>query len=115
CLLPESCTIPIGTGCAINAWGAGRSKQAWGPDAREYKPERWLTGESRSTPAAFLAFSYGRRSCIGKRYAMTILKTVLSYCVRELEFTSDADKLELKIDIALRAISGHLIQVKLRK
>lgn len=62
----ESCTVPIGTGCAINAWGAGRSRRAWGADARVFRPERWLHGEPPGAAAAFLAFSYGRRSCIGK-------------------------------------------------
>lgn len=40
---------------------------------------------------------------------------MLAHCVRELEFTSDANKLEMKVDVALRPVSGHLIQVRLRK
>lgn len=45
---------------------------------------------------------------------MAILKTVLAQCVRELEFISEADNMELKVDIALRPTSGHLIQVQRR-
>uniref|UniRef100_A0A2H1WQ74 SFRICE018794.2 n=1 Tax=Spodoptera frugiperda TaxID=7108 RepID=A0A2H1WQ74_SPOFR len=63
---PESFTIPKGTICAINFWGAGRSVRAWGPDAKLYRPERWLEDELPGNPAAFLPFSYGRRACIGK-------------------------------------------------
>ncbi|CAH0694430.1 unnamed protein product [Spodoptera exigua] len=111
----KSFTIPKGTICAINFWGAGRSLQAWGPDAKEYRPERWLEMQPPGNPAAFLPFSYGRRACIGKKYAMTILKTMLAHCVRELVFESQAENLQLKVDLALRPVSGHLIQIKLRE
>ncbi|KAI8439113.1 hypothetical protein MSG28_012971 [Choristoneura fumiferana] len=97
----QSCTVPKGTACAVNALGAGLSRRLWGPDAHEFRPERWLRG-GPPHPAAFLAFSYGKRACIGKRYAMALLKTILVYCVRELEFISEADKLRLKVDIALK-------------
>lgn len=40
---------------------------------------------------------------LGKRYAMALLKTVLAYCVRDLIFESEADTLELSMDIGLRA------------
>uniref|UniRef100_A0A0K8TV78 Cytochrome p450 n=1 Tax=Epiphyas postvittana TaxID=65032 RepID=A0A0K8TV78_EPIPO len=109
----QSCTIPKGTACAVNALGAGRSRHLWGSDALEFKPERWLQG-GPAHPAAFLAFSYGKRACIGKRYAMSLLKTILAYCVRELIFVSEADKLRLKVDIALKPISGHFVEVRLR-
>ncbi|KAF9805943.1 hypothetical protein SFRURICE_004155 [Spodoptera frugiperda] len=111
----KSFTIPKGTICAINFWGAGRSVRAWGPDAKLYRPERWLEDELPGNPAAFLPFSYGRRACIGKKYAMAILKTMLAHCVRELVFESQADNLQLKIDLALRPVSGHLIQIRLRE
>ncbi|XP_037293216.1 cytochrome P450 4V2 isoform X2 [Manduca sexta] len=111
----KSCRVVSKTACAINAWGAGRSQRAWGPDAAEFKPERWLTGElPPGYPGSFLAFSSGRRACIGKKYAMAIMKTLLTYCVREFEFVSEAEHMEMKVDIALRAISGHLIQVRAR-
>ncbi|KAJ8714835.1 hypothetical protein PYW08_004816 [Mythimna loreyi] len=111
----KSFTIPKGTVCGINSWGAGRSVRVWGSDAKLYRPERWLEDQPPGVPAAFLAFSYGRRACIGKKYAMAFLKTMLAHCVRELQFESEADNLQLKVDVALRPVSGHLIQVRLRQ
>ncbi|XP_049876092.1 cytochrome P450 4c21-like isoform X2 [Pectinophora gossypiella] len=112
----KSCTIPKGTGCGVNAWGAGRSKKIWGPDAEEYKPERWQDTElGRVNAASFLAFSYGKRACIGKRYAMPIMKTILAYCVRELEFYSDTEQVQFRVDVTMKAVKGHLIQVRLRE
>lgn len=26
-------------------WAQGRSESVWGPDAKEFKPERWITAE----------------------------------------------------------------------
>ncbi|XP_063386798.1 cytochrome P450 4c21-like [Cydia fagiglandana] len=109
----KHCTIPKGASCIVNAIGAGRSRHNWGPDALEFRPERWLNGAAPA--AAFLPFSYGKRSCIGKRYAMTLLKTLLAYSLRELEFVAEAEELRFKVDIALRPASGHFVQVRLRK
>lgn len=110
----ENYTLPKGTMAVISIWGTGRSKRLWGDSAEEFYPERWINNEVPAA-AAFTPFSYGRRACIGKKYAMTSLKTILSWCIRELEFKSDIRNLRLKCDIALRAIRGHLIEVKLRK
>ncbi|XP_075980254.1 cytochrome P450 4C1-like [Anticarsia gemmatalis] len=110
----KSFTIPQGTSLILNFWGAGRSVNTWGKDASLYRPERWLEDPPPGYGASFLPFSYGRRACIGKKYAMSILKTVIAHCVRELEFVSQADNMQLKIDIALRPTSGHLIQVRER-
>nr|QPF77622.1 cytochrome P450 monooxygenase CYP366A1 [Ostrinia furnacalis] len=108
-------TIPKDTACGINAWGAGRSRRLWGADVLSYRPERWLEADLACTHATgLLAFSYGRRSCIGKKYAMAFLKTALAYCVRELRIISDAENLRLRVDLALRPVSGHLLKVQLR-
>ncbi|CAH0720548.1 unnamed protein product, partial [Brenthis ino] len=110
----KSCTIPKDTTCIFNIWGAGRSQRLWGPDADQFVPERWLP--PRVPYITFgLAFSIGKRACIGKTYAINLLKTVLAHCVRELTFTSEANNLSFKFDLVLRPISGHLMQVKLRK
>lgn len=50
----------------------------------------------------------------GRKYAMTIMKTIIAHCVRDLEFSSEADKLDFKVDVALRPTAGNLLQVKLR-
>nr|QZP43532.1 cytochrome P450 monooxygenase CYP366A1 [Ephestia elutella] len=110
----RSCTIPKGTVCAIGVWGLCRSQRLWGPDALQYRPERWLEPDCPGNSPAFAAFSYGRRACIGKKYAMAFLKTALAQCVRELEFQSEADKLQLKMDVVLRPVSNYLIQVRRR-
>lgn len=41
-------TFPEGTEVSVNAWVIHQSKEIWGPDAREFKPERWLQGDKSS-------------------------------------------------------------------
>lgn len=51
----------------INVWGIHHSKEVWGDDAHEFRPERFDSAEARKrNPFAFLAFSAGKRNCIGK-------------------------------------------------
>ena len=53
----------------------------WGPDAREFKPERWLV-EGAIPPKAqelpghrhILSFTEGNRMCLGRGYALAELK-----------------------------------------
>ncbi|XP_048481048.1 cytochrome P450 4C1-like [Plutella xylostella] len=107
-------TVPAGSVFVVNALGAGRSLRTYGPDARQFRPERWLENPP-ANPASFLAFSYGRRACIGKRYALAFLKTALSHISRALVVHSEAQHLKLAYSLALRPSAGHLITVDLRK
>lgn len=58
----ESFTVPKGTLCAMNFWAAGRSKEVFGQDAESFRPERWI----EDTLISQMAFSVGKRACIGK-------------------------------------------------
>lgn len=58
-----------------------RSTTLWGPDAKEFKPERWI-GEQGIPAAAkdvqghrhLLTFIDGPRTCLGKGFAITEFK-----------------------------------------
>ncbi|KAI5634879.1 cytochrome p450 domain-containing protein [Phthorimaea operculella] len=108
----KNCTIPEGTMCGINIWGSLRSKPIWGEDAEVFHPERWL--EPDFNPF-FIPFSYGKRTCVGKRYAMAMLKTALAHCSRELEFKANTLRLRMRSYVTLKAFGGHHIQVSRRE
>jgi len=53
---------------AYNIYGMGRSPRIWGPDAMEFKPERWIdeSGRIRNESAfKFPVFNAGPRICLG--------------------------------------------------
>ena len=93
--------IPKDTPVFIVPWAVNFSKEQWGPDALEFKPERWLKGEkahngNAESTFSNLTFLHGPRSCIGMGFAKAEFACLLAAVVGRLEF-SIAD--ESKFDI----------------
>ena len=40
----NSILVPKGTKIFVGTYSANRNKAIWGPDAEEWKPERWMNG-----------------------------------------------------------------------
>ncbi|KAF8890398.1 cytochrome P450 [Infundibulicybe gibba] len=65
----------------------------WGPDAKTFNPSRWLDDRVSKLRAAeiqgyrhLLTFVDGTRACIGKNFALTEFKAVISVLVRNYAF-----------------------------
>lgn len=63
----------------------------WGPDAREFNPDRWLDlpKATQAIPGVWgnqLSFIGGPRSCIGFRFAIVEMKALLFSLIRSFEF-----------------------------
>lgn len=110
----DDCTIPNGTSVVIFAWAVCRNSRNWGEDSKEFKPERWMN-LAQPNPAGFCAFSYGKRSCLGRKFALAFLKTVLAHTIRKLVIKADSSKLKFQLNIAIHPVSGHYIEVEHRK
>lgn len=65
-----------------------RDTDNWGPDATEFKPERFANGLSGACkyPQAYLPFGYGSRHCLGQNFTLTEIKIVLGLLVNNFEF-----------------------------
>ncbi|KAJ3980614.1 cytochrome P450 [Lentinula detonsa] len=82
----DSISIPV---LAIN-----RSKSLWGEDAREFKPERWMTpggipSTASSIPGVWgnmMSFLGGAHACIGYRFSLVEMKALIFVLVRAFEF-----------------------------
>ncbi|KAF9114953.1 hypothetical protein BGX27_009383 [Mortierella sp. AM989] len=66
-------------------WAMGRLDYIWGPDAKEYKPERWLTGEKPSS-SKFVSFHLGPRTCLGQQFATIEAITIMSMLLQKFTF-----------------------------
>ena len=66
-----------------------RDHNIWGPDANEFKPERFSNGVSKACkfPQAYIPFGLGPRICLGKNFAMVQLKIVLSLIISKFAFS----------------------------
>ncbi|KAM0713615.1 hypothetical protein Q7P37_010577 [Cladosporium fusiforme] len=65
-----------------------RNHKIWGPDALEFKPDRWLDNAymSKMPPGAFRPFERGPRNCIGQELAMLEGMIVLVAVARAFVF-----------------------------
>ncbi|KAH8805419.1 n-alkane-inducible cytochrome P450 [Xylogone sp. PMI_703] len=62
--------VPKGTLVCYNLYAMHRRKDFFGPDADEFRPERWEDG--RLQPRwEYLPFNGGPRICVGQQYALT--------------------------------------------
>ncbi|KAG8218157.1 cytochrome P450 [Butyriboletus roseoflavus] len=91
--LVDHISVAKGTFLSVSVPSINRSTALWGADAKEFKPERWIGDEG--IPAAakevqghrhLLTFIDGPRTCLGKGFAITEFKIVLSILVKNFVF-----------------------------
>jgi cytochrome P450 len=61
----------------------------WGPDASEWRPERWLDGQGhflRQDPYKFVTFQAGPRICLGVDMALLEMRIVIAKILRRFRF-----------------------------
>ncbi|KAJ9607913.1 hypothetical protein H2200_007992 [Cladophialophora chaetospira] len=110
--------IPQGTPAVITAWAINRSRDLWGADAAEFKPDRWLEGPHAAnggaeTPHAFITFLHGPRSCIGQAFARLEMKCLLAALFTRFRFEiADPDqKVEVGGFIIIKPEAGMRLKV----
>ncbi|EEB89978.1 hypothetical protein MPER_11874, partial [Moniliophthora perniciosa FA553] len=87
--------VPKNTEIHCSVINGNRNPDVWGPDAAEWRPERWLQPLPKSVTDANMPGVYshiaGQRSCIGFKFSQLEMKVVLALLVKTFEF-SDAGK-----------------------
>ncbi|KAG6614151.1 Cytochrome P450 [Phytophthora cinnamomi] len=116
--LVDGTFVKKGTRVYIPSYTLGRMKSVWGRDASKFKPERWLmqdpwTGELTIRPVSafqFVSFHAGPRTCLGMRFAMLEMKTVMAYMLSKYHFTTRENPKSYTYDVSsLLQIKGPLI------
>lgn len=83
------------------------SEKLWGPDARDFNPERWFdipeNARKSGLPLHLLSFISGPRACIGNRFALAEAKAILFTLLIQFEFSPiDEFEIEAKQAIVMR-------------
>ncbi|KAK3995518.1 benzoate 4-monooxygenase [Cladorrhinum sp. PSN332] len=87
--------FPGGTVLSVPTYSVHRSKEIWGPDADEFRPERWATLTPRQKNA-FIPFSHGPRACVGRNVAEMEMKLIVATWARRYEVHLRQDYMDCK-------------------
>jgi cytochrome P450 len=111
--------VPKGTRVMIAMLAVNQSKELWGEDATEFKPERWLGGKRAGNGGAdsnyaMMTFLHGPRSCIGQAFARGEFKCLLALLVGRLEMIlEDPDYVpEIKEAVTSKPAGGLKVLAK---
>ncbi|KAF8320478.1 cytochrome P450 [Clavulina sp. PMI_390] len=85
--------VPKHTNIMIPILPMNIDPELWGPDSDEFRPERWVDGTvlpegARDMPSVALpTFLAGPRACIGYRFSILEMKTMLFSLIRVMDFS----------------------------
>ncbi|KZL74470.1 cytochrome P450, partial [Colletotrichum tofieldiae] len=78
--LPDGTFLPQNSVIVWCTWAMNRSRLTWGPDADEFRPERWLVDGKvvNKSASEFAVFNGGQRTCLGRKMAEIIAVQVIA-------------------------------------
>ncbi|SMY19596.1 unnamed protein product [Zymoseptoria tritici ST99CH_1A5] len=93
----DGAIIPKGTMILINAQAANHSEEHFGPDAKIFNPERWLSSlepphEAPSTGLQHHSFGAGSRACSGQYIASRMLYTALIRLISSFKIVASEEE-----------------------
>ncbi|KAL1922934.1 uncharacterized protein VTP21DRAFT_9310 [Calcarisporiella thermophila] len=115
--LPDGTFVKKGDHVVWSSYSMGRNEAIWGPDAREFKPERWLK-ENERKPSAFEwpAFNAGPRTCLGQMLATIEGVLVIALLVKRYRFRLVPDQtIMYAMSLTLPMKEGMKVIVEKRK
>lgn len=111
CIIPASATV------IVSAHNIHRNPDIWGPNANEFDPEHFEASQMNARGKnTFLSFSRGPRDCIGMRYALISMKTMLVALLRRYKFSTHLkmEDIAMKFEIFTKLVSGDMVEVEER-
>lgn len=110
-------TVPAGTTVVVATFKLHRNEKLY-PNPDVFDPDNFLPERQANRHYyAFVPFSAGPRSCVGRKYAMLKLKILLSTILRNYRVFSDMKEKDFKLqgDIILKREEGFQIRLEPRK
>ncbi|XP_051174383.1 cytochrome P450 4C1-like isoform X3 [Leptopilina boulardi] len=111
----DSCTIPESCQIILIPFLTHRNSEYF-HEPEKFNPERFDPADAvERHPYSFIPFSAGPMGCIGQRFAMMSLKTIIANFLRNYKITSQVQlkEIQLKTDISIRSKNGYKVSLKL--
>ena len=87
--------FPAGTVVGLNCWTAHYSEDVFGPDAEQFRPERWLQAASeadgefkqrqQAMDAYYMPFGLGSRTCLGRHISFLEMSKILPRLIQDFD------------------------------
>ncbi|XP_025410334.1 cytochrome P450 4V2-like [Sipha flava] len=107
--------IPPMTAMVIYPYILHRNEEIY-PNPEKFIPDRFLDQDNKSKFLyGYLPFSAGARNCIGQKYAMNQIKTVVSTVLRNTKIESMGNKEDIEVSMQLITRIESLPKVKFYK
>lgn len=113
--LKDGKVLPRGASVLLLFIATHRNERYW-KDPLKFDPYRFLP-EAKREPNSFIPFSIGPRNCIGLKYAMMSMKTLIASLVREYTIKCDyknIEDIELLSYFSLRPTNGFKVSFEER-
>lgn len=82
--------FPEGSEVGVNVWAAHYDEDVWGPDAAQYRPDRWIEAQDnperlRQMDNHYMPFGLGSRTCIGRHISYLEISKVVPMIVSKFD------------------------------
>ncbi|UYV77990.1 CYP4V2 [Cordylochernes scorpioides] len=110
-------TLPKGCTCFLFTYMLHRNPEVY-PEPEKFDPDRFLPENCLSRhPFAYLPFSAGPRNCLGQKFAMLEMKTVVANILRNFtwETLDPPDRIHLVAELVLRPVEELRLRMRPRQ
>jgi cytochrome P450 len=101
--------LPAGSAVIVDTLNMHRRSDLY-EQADAFRPERFL--QKVLAPNTFLTFSSGPRNCVGQKFALLLLKSVLANLIRSVHFRSLVPRHRLQVHLSFVTHSDSALRTR---
>ncbi|CAD7014193.1 unnamed protein product [Ceratitis capitata] len=113
--LANNVFLPAGTEISIHIFDIQRDPRYF-PEPNKFDPSRFTPENSEGRhPYAYIPFSAAQRNCIGQKFAMLEMKTLLVYILKDFRILPLMDPKDLQFESGIILRTPNAIKIKLQE